>query len=277
MTSRTDAAATRTASAQWTNVVDRALHRIREESGMDVAFCARVTPGGRQLVIERTLGTCTEALHGLVVRGGTGLGGKAMVLRQPVAVDDYVRARSISHHYDQAVAAEGLHAIMAVPLVVTGRALGVLYAAWRRRLGIGDRPKFAVMTVARDAELLLAQPSSSAQQRRPVRADGPSALHADLSSIIDRVDDHRIRSELMDIRTRLAEGHRVAAAQSGLSEREYEALCHAALGLGNAEIAERMGLVPGTVKAYLRSVMRKLDCHNRLAAVNAARALGYDL
>ena len=264
-------------SAQWTKVADQALRRVLEESGMDVAFCARVTPGGRQLVIERTLGTSTDALHRLEVRGGTGLGGKAMVLRKPVAVDDYVRARSISHHYDQPVAVEGLHAIMAVPLVVTGQVQGVLYAAWRRRLGIGDRAKFAVMTVARDAERLLARDSAPAEQRRPERAGEPSTLYADLSSIIDRVDDLRIRAELTDIRTRLAERHRVANVRSGLSEREYEALCHAALGLGNAEIAERMGLVPGTVKAYLRSVMRKLDCHNRIAAVNAARALGYDL
>lgn len=264
-------------SAQWTSVVDRALHRVREESGMDIAFCARVMPGSRQLVIERTLGTCTETLHGLVIRGGTGLGGKAMVLRQPVAVDDYVRARSISHHYDQAVTVEGLHAIMAVPLVVTGRVQGVLYSAWRRRLGIGDRAKFAVMTVARDTERLLTQPSASAEQRRPNRADEPSELYADLSSIIDRVDDLGIRAELTGIRDRLAEPYRVANVQSGLSEREYEALCHAALGLGNAQIAERMGLVPGTVKAYLRSVMRKLNCHNRIAAVNAARSLGYDL
>lgn len=257
-------------SAQWTKVVDLALRRVLDESGMDVAFCAQVTSGGRQLVIDRTLGTRTDALHRLVVRGGTGLGGKAMVLRKPVAVDDYVRARSISHQYDQAVAVEGLHAIMAVPLVVTGRVRGVLYSAWRRRLGIGDRAKFAVTTVARDAERLLAQPSAEL-------AGEPSSLHADLTSIIDRVDDLHLRAELMDIRARLADRHRAATVRSGLSEREYEALRHAALGLGNAEIAERMGLVPGTVKAYLRSVMRKLDCHNRIAAVNAARALGYDL
>lgn len=264
-------------SIQWTKVVDPVLRSVREECGMDVAFCARVTPGGRQLVIERTLGTCTEALDRLVVRGGTGLGGKAMVLRKLVAVDDYVNARSISHHYDQAVALENLHAIMAVPLVAAGRVQGVLYGASRRRLGIGDRAKHAAMTVARETERLLAQPAVAAGQRGPDRTDEQSAVYADLSSIIDRVDDSRIRAELTDIRARLAARQHIANAPSGLSEREYEVLCHAGLGLGNAQIAERMGIVPGTVKAYLRSVMRKLDCHNRIAAVNAARALGYDL
>lgn len=197
-----------------TNPVDRALRKVVEESGMDISFYARATPDGRQLRIERTLGTRTEALHDLVVRGGTGLGGKAMVLRNPVAVDDYVNARTISHHYDQPVTLEGLRSIMAVPVVVAGRVHGVLYAALRRRLSIGDRAKHAAMTVVRETERLLARLAA----RRPA-----SIIH------------------------------------SGLSEREYEVLCHVALGLGNAEIAHRMGLVPGTVKAYLRSVMRKLN------------------
>lgn len=109
----------------------------------------------------------------------------------------------------------------------------------------------------------------------PVHAD----VCADLRSIIDRVGNPRIRGELENIRAKLAAEpvHSPYPLPSALSERELETLRYVALGLANACIADRMGLVPGTVKAYLRSVMRKLDCVNRIEAVNAARALGYDL
>jgi hypothetical protein len=47
-----------------------------------------------------------------------------------------------------------------------------------------------------------------------------------------------------------------------------------ARGGSNLDIAGELGLRPDTVKAYLRSGMRKLDVHNRTAAVHVARARG---
>lgn len=51
-------------------------------------------------------------------------------------------------------------------------------------------------------------------------------------------------------------------------------LAWAGLGCGNAEIARRLGLLPETVKSYLRGAMRKLGTHNRHESVVAARRLG---
>ena len=102
-------------------------------------------------------------------------------------------------------------------------------------------------------------------------------ISVELGLIIEQVENPDIRAGLEAIRDRLAAPRPDHAGLSVLSERELQALRYAALGLSNAEIAERMGLVAGTVKAYLRSVMRKLDSHNRMAAVNTARALGYPL
>ena len=41
-----------------------------------------------------------------------------------------------------------------------------------------------------------------------------------------------------------------------------------------SEVANELGLEPGTVKSYLRSAMRKLDAHTRTQAVVAARRVG---
>ncbi|WP_313949974.1 response regulator transcription factor [Frankia casuarinae] len=59
-----------------------------------------------------------------------------------------------------------------------------------------------------------------------------------------------------------------------LTPRELEVLAQVSLGLSNVETARRLTVSPETVKAYLRSIMRKLGVRNRTAAVHAARQMG---
>ena len=59
-----------------------------------------------------------------------------------------------------------------------------------------------------------------------------------------------------------------------LSERELEVLGLLAQGLTNREIAERLIIAPGTVKAHTAAIYRKLDAANRTEAANRARQLG---
>ncbi|MFE3456494.1 LuxR C-terminal-related transcriptional regulator [Nocardiopsis aegyptia] len=270
---------------EWNGAVDSALARIVDESGADIAFGARLAADGRSLVMTRFRGARTTALRDLAVHSGTGLGGKALVLDRPVAVDDYVRARSISHEYDRPVAREGLHSILAVPLRGSDRVTGVLYAALRQRLPVGERMLRQAVAVAREAERRMAAGRGGwVRAAWPENAGGPGTaalpeVRAELGRIIPRVGDADVRRELEALWDRIGArpGAEAGQGRPALSVRECEALGHVAAGLSNAQTADRMGLTVGTVKAYLRSVMRKLDCHNRVAAVNAARALGYPL
>jgi DNA-binding CsgD family transcriptional regulator len=262
----------------WADVIDSALAQLVDDAGLDVAFGARVQPDGQRLVISRLRGARTAALRNLVVLKGTGLGGKAMALGRPVTVTDYARADGISHQYDLPVAREGLHSMLAVPLLANGRVSGVCYAALRQRLDIGERAQRLAVAVARRTEVRLAA-DLRARQSRPVPADiRLRDTYRDLGSLLARIHDPAVRAELEGIRHRMvAEAEGTARHPAALSQREHEALRCAALGLANTEIAELMGLSPGTVKAYLRSVMRKLGSRNRMEAVNAARTMGYRL
>ena len=284
-----------TEDERWSGAVDAALAGIVDGSGADIAFGARLAADGRSLVMTRFHGARTDALHGLAVHSGTGLGGKALVLDRPVAVEDYVRARSISHEYDRPVAREGLHSILAVPLRGADRVTGVLYAALRQRLPMGDRMLRQAVAAARAAERRMAagrdgwagtawpegvRDPYTAAPPEVVRGPGAAALpevRAELGRIIPRVGDADVRRDLEALRDRIAARPSIERGRPVLSVRECEALGLVAAGLSNAQTADRMGLTVGTVKAYLRSVMRKLDCHNRVAAVNAARAFGYPL
>jgi DNA-binding NarL/FixJ family response regulator len=57
-----------------------------------------------------------------------------------------------------------------------------------------------------------------------------------------------------------------------LSPREYQVLRHAALGMTNRKIGDKVGLSEDTIKTHLRRVLVKLSARDRTSAV----ATGYE-
>ncbi|WOX13534.1 LuxR C-terminal-related transcriptional regulator [Streptomyces sp. N50] len=264
--------------------IQSALVRLRRGTGLPVAFGGLVETGRRQMRISELSGTATPALRALAVTSGSGLGGKAVALARPYAVADYSSSHQISHEYDTAVATEGLHAMLAVPVVVRRRVRGVLYGALRTAQPLGDRMLSAAMEAARDVEQALVvreEVRELLSAARPAPAPDPAAspaweqvreAHAALRALAPRIPDPALRAELLD-----ACGLLTAEAAVGdveLAPRELDVLACVAAGATNAVAAERLGLRPETVKGYLRSAMRRLGAHTRGEAVVAARRAG---
>ncbi|AVT41198.1 hypothetical protein C6W10_05105 [Plantactinospora sp. BB1] len=59
-----------------------------------------------------------------------------------------------------------------------------------------------------------------------------------------------------------------------LSQRELQVLAQLAAGRSNREIANALYVAPGTVKAHLNRIFRKLEAASRLQAVLHARQAG---
>ncbi|WSS92794.1 LuxR C-terminal-related transcriptional regulator [Streptomyces phaeochromogenes] len=266
-----------------------ALMRLRRTTGLPVAFGGLVEPGRHQVRISELNGTATAALSALAVSSGNGLGGKAVALARPCAVMDYPSSRQISHEYDAAVAAEGLRAILAVPVVVRRRVRGVLYGALRTAQPLGDRTLTAAVEAARDVEQSLvvrdeAQGLLAAARGPEVTPDATEGAawervreaHGALRALAPRVMDPALRAELLAVCAALAPspGPVPAARRVRLTPRELDVLACVSVGTTNATAGDRLGLRPETVKAYLRSAMRKLGAHTRLEAVVAARRAG---
>jgi LuxR family transcriptional regulator, regulator of acetate metabolism len=265
-----------------------ALGRIRRVTGLPVAFGGLVSADGRALRLSDFAGTATLALHGLVVSAGNGLGGRVVTTARPGRVEDYAADPRISHEYDAPVTAEGLRAIAAVPVAVGGPVLAVLYAGTREPLPVGARALDAMgrvaqrvgteLTVRREVARRMAELEAAAARSRTATTAGEweevRLAHADLRTLAAETPDRALRARLQRISDRLA-GRRPGAAANPLSPRELDVLAMVAVGCGNAEAAQRLGLLPETVKSYLRNASRKLGTHGRVETVVTARRLGF--
>lgn len=271
------------------NVLETALERVRRVSGLPVAFGGLVSADGRSLRLTDFAGTTTLALHGLVVTAGNGLGGRVVTTARPGRVEDYAADPRISHEYDAPVTAEGLRAIAAVPVAMGGSVLAVLYAGTREPLAVGARALDAMgqvalrfgteLTVRREVERRLAGlETAAARSRRETAAaewEDVRLAHADLRTLAAETADPALRARLERISSRLAGSRPPPAGVAALSPRELDVLAMVAVGCGNAEAGRRLGLLPETVKSYLRNAMRKLGTHGRVETVVAARRLGF--
>ncbi|MHA6800002.1 helix-turn-helix transcriptional regulator [Bounagaea algeriensis] len=270
--------------------LDRVLADVQAATEVDTTFGGLATSGSTGFTITRTCGTRTKALRNLGIRSGLGLGGKAMSMRSPVWVRDYTAARGITHDYDTAVRSEELRAIFAVPLTIGNDVRAVIYGALRQDVPLGDRTmQAAELAVRRCARGITdtAQAAPLAEQEAPETAGGGPertgatlqtlrSAHDELVTIAHAVTDEQLRQRLHDVCAQLRSPLRRDAKTPAvhLSPRELAVLSQVAEGRKNSEIAERLDILPGTVRAYLQAAARKFGTNNRVQTVNAAREAG---
>ncbi|MFF5986457.1 LuxR C-terminal-related transcriptional regulator [Prauserella flavalba] len=275
-----------TGAAELDRMLPPRVRALRRECAVDLAFGGALDAGGGSVTIRHLDGNLGRTLHQLRVRRGAGLGGKALAQGRPVVVRDYLGTPHIVHAYDHAVAPERVEAALAVPVRLDGGVAGLVYLARRDSLPLGDRVAARAAAVVRSLERDLVV---EREVRRRLAADTAAVsrdtralddLLSELGEAIELVADEPARQRLHQVCDGLL---RVVAgsgrptepgARGPLSRREAEVLDRVAAGASNNDIAAELGLMPNTVKAYLRSVMRKLGAENRTHAVWLARAGG---
>ncbi len=268
------------------DAIRAALTALKTATGIPVAMYGTLLPDNR-LQITQWIGLRTPALQNLVVDAGAGVGGRVVTTRRAVGISDYTRANVISHEYDKQIQDEGLHSLVAVPVIVQREIRGVLYVGVHSPVRLGDKVIEEVTMTARTLEQDLAVNSAMRSADGGANQAGAKAgrtmngaeweqvraTHSKLRMLTNRVQDDDLRKELEQICEQMVSPVRVKQTTK-LSARELDVLSCVALGHTNVEAAEEMGIGAETVKSYLRSVMRKLGAHTRYEAVNAARRIG---
>lgn len=271
------------------DLVAEAVRELARRTRFPVTFGGLIEDG--VVSVTSIVGNRTHSLDGLKVHPDRGLGGRAMMELRPRMTNDYRSSTHITHDYDVFVLGEGLRTLLAIPIVVDGRPRGVLYAgAWENvgSAGITTAPAMEVaQSIAHELRIRdeVARRVRAAPRRAMLQATQREDLretYAELRSIASGVTDESLRQRLAAVESRLLrlaeEGEPAPVTGSvpvtHLSRREIDVLACAALGSTNAEIGSELGLREGTVKAYVRAAMSKLDASTRHAAVARARRLG---
>jgi LuxR family transcriptional regulator, regulator of acetate metabolism len=266
--------------------ISRVLSALRPIGGMDMVFGGWVRPETSTLEITHLNGARTRSLANLLIRPGEGLGGKAVMMRRPVAVDSYLTAQGITHVFDNAVSAERLETVVALPIVVEDVARMVIYLGNRTRVELGDRWFDAFAPVVRkltrdisvDDEVRRRLRLLSQSDQVPLRQDNPNMgeVAEELDELATMITDEAVLAKIEHLRSRL-DGVRSSdkrRQQAELTPREIDVLAQVAAGCTNRQAADNLGLMPNTVKSYLKSAMRKLNVENRVQAMLAARDAG---
>lgn len=127
--------------------------RVREVAGADFTMVALQRNGG--LFTDHLVGNRTEALKGIHVHPGFGLGGSVSQSSTVRRLDDYLSSPAISHQYDSAVRSEVLGSMLALPVIIEGSVAGVAYVAQRSVAPFSDVMVNVLLREVRDTELAI--------------------------------------------------------------------------------------------------------------------------
>lgn len=165
----------------------QAAREIDRLLGVPLASVAlRTDPG--LLVMLGSSGERTSRFRGVRVPTGQGLGGRALLERRPVAVNDYLNDPRISQEFADIVRGEGIGGMIAVPVVHDGDVLGVLYGATRSVGSLGDRAMTLLQATAVDLaptmSLTMSASQAVSEQVHAERLRIASDLHDDVGQLL---------------------------------------------------------------------------------------------
>lgn len=235
----------------------------RQAVDVEVSIAGEVTDDDH-LVLRASSGTQTEALHGLRIAPGTGLGGRVAVLRHPIRLGDYCTAPCITHDFDDAIRAEGIRGVLAVPMCRGHQFYGVLYAGRRIPWEFSDDDVHALMRIGRQAALAI-EIADRAQDMTLVAVEeernrialalhdsvgaalfGIAAAARDLVSAPDLGTAHRARVEFVEAQA-MGGARSLRQALRALSETPRELVLAVALKFDARAFQDRTGIETRTV------------------------------
>lgn len=181
------------------DVLQAIVRRTRAFLGTDMAYISLTDLEGGETYIRQTDGVTTHGYRTLRQPLGTGVLGQIALGVAPYQSRDYLADPALRHlpEIDAIVRAEGVRAIMGVPLAVGGRALGALVVAERRPRTFTPEEIDDVDSIGRHAAVAL---------DNSMRIAELESLAADLEREKDqRAAQLEMISAMLDLDTRLVE------------------------------------------------------------------------
>jgi signal transduction histidine kinase len=134
------------------------LERLPDEIGIDVAWIGEIDAGGR-IVLGHAVRTQTDAVEGLVVPPGVGLGGRVLQTGRPKWVPNYPVAADLTRPFSTHAHREGVKGMVAVPLLhgdLTVEALEVAAARAANAAVVAERARHSAEVAVHEERRRLA-------------------------------------------------------------------------------------------------------------------------
>jgi signal transduction histidine kinase len=191
--------------------IGRLAMHVPQLAGVETAFTGEADEKG-QMILHQPV-NLSDGVEGLAAPMGASIGGRVFAARRTLWTSDYRCAPGISPRFLAQAQAEGLVAIIGVPMIHDGKVLGVLYAGNREKTDFADRTIQALENVAArmmTAQIVAERARHAAEvavheERRRVALDLHDSVGAMLFTL--RAGIHRLSDEPeldVEVRSRLS-------------------------------------------------------------------------
>ncbi|MFF8035930.1 MULTISPECIES: helix-turn-helix domain-containing protein [unclassified Streptomyces] len=193
-----DAAHEFAAARHHRDLLDAVPRRARLLLKAGVSYILADAEDGPGMVVESADGNATPLFVGLRVPAGSGLGGMVRARQAPFWTSDYLADPGIPHDdvIDEVIRAEGLRAVLGVPLRVGDHHLGVLFIADRQVRHLSPNEITLLGALADLAAATMEGIRLVEELRGDIRQLRANASSADAALAVAR-DSSRLQSDLI--------------------------------------------------------------------------------
>ncbi len=180
----------------------------------DATYLLLSDPGTGWSYVKASVGLQSESFMHIRVQDGHGMVARIYESGAPMWTRNYLDSASFDHDsgVDSAIADDGLKSVLGIPLIVSGTAAGILYAANRFERAFSNREVRVLQDLANLASIAIENARSFEGLRATAREMGEdktelehaAEFHAELTRLI--IDDCDL-SEVVDVASRYFKGH----------------------------------------------------------------------
>jgi hypothetical protein len=169
------------------DVLQAIVTRARALLGTEAAYLMLIDTAQRDTYMRVTDGIRTDAFKSARLDMGAGLGGLVAQTRSPYATQDYPHDERFRHTVDAIVNAEGLIAVLGVPVLLRGEVIGVLFAANRQQRPFTDAEIALLISLASHAAIAIDTASLVADVRaQSALLERSANVHEQLTAVAAR-------------------------------------------------------------------------------------------